>query len=150
MDNREVQELIDRVARLSRELREATKRLTDIKDILGDNYDLDRIREAVTRQKEYEQFMERWQEAVKIAGAVKDIGAERIAELVQADREGRCMVLPCKLGEKVWCLYRECFTNDRSIVVGESTFSYGMIHDFGKTVFLTREEAEKSLKEMEK
>lgn len=52
------------------------------------------LREAVTKQKEYEQFMEHWQEAVKIAGAVKDIGAERIAELVQADREGRIHIIP--------------------------------------------------------
>ena len=85
-----------------------------------------------------------------ILGIIGDMSVDHLREMVQADREGRCMVLPCKLGEKVWCLYRECFTNDRSIVVGESTFSYGMIHDFGKTVFLTREEAEKSLKEMEK
>lgn len=56
--------------------------------------DLDRLREAVTRQKEYEQFMERWKETVKIAGAVKDIGGARIAELVQADREGRIHIIP--------------------------------------------------------
>ena len=52
MDNCEVQELIDRVARLSRELREATKRLANIKDILGDNYDLDRLRELVQADRE--------------------------------------------------------------------------------------------------
>ncbi len=26
---------------------------------------------------------------------------ERITELAQADREGRCVVLPCKVGQKV-------------------------------------------------
>ena len=36
--------------------------------------------------------MEKWKQAVKIAGAVKDVGAERVAELVEADRDGRCVV----------------------------------------------------------
>ena len=38
-----------------------------IEDILGDEYDLDRLR-----------------------------------ELAQADREGRCVVLPCKIFDKIW------------------------------------------------
>lgn len=63
-----------------------------IENILGDDYDLNRLREALEKQAEYEQFMEKWKQAVKIAGAVKDVGAERVAELVEADRDGRCVV----------------------------------------------------------
>lgn len=43
------------------------RRLAKIEDILGDEYNLDRLR-----------------------------------ELAQADREGRCVVLPCKIFDKVW------------------------------------------------
>lgn len=131
MDNREVQELIDRVARLSREFREATKRLTDIKDILGDNYDLDHLR-----------------------------------EMVQDDREGRCVVLPCKVGDTVYqvetskCknmdLYKcedycygfgNCWEGES--FVKEVKFELWMIACINKTVFLNREAAEKAMKEME-
>ena len=38
-----------------------------------------------------------------IADYYKSLGLtmERITELAQADREGRCVVLPCKVGQKV-------------------------------------------------
>lgn len=92
--------------------------------------------------------------------------AERIRELLKADKAGRVVVLPCKVGETVY------FVNAKQIlefaVVGyavdetgiswvdsehvdktghtnERTFSPDRI---GKTTFLTREEAEKALQEM--
>ena len=30
------------------------------------------------------------------------VSAARLSELAQADREGRCVVLPCKIFDKVW------------------------------------------------
>lgn len=33
---------------------------------------------------------------------VKGIQTDRLRELAQADREGRCVVLPCKIFDKVW------------------------------------------------
>lgn len=51
--------------------------------------------------------------------------AERIRELSKADRAGRLVALPCKVGDTVWA------------VSGK-----------GKTVFLTLEEAEKALEAM--
>ena len=71
--------------------------LASIEDILGDDYGLDRLREAVEKQAEYEQFMEKWKQVAEIAGAVKKVGAERAAELVEADREGRCVpIVRCR------------------------------------------------------
>ena len=91
----------------------------------------------------------------------------RLRELAEADKEGRVVVLPCKVGDTVY------FVNAKQIlefaVVGyaadetgiswvysehvdktghtnERTFSPDRI---GKTTFLTREEAEKALQEME-
>lgn len=112
-------------------LRESTYRLAMIEDILGDEYDLDRLR-----------------------------------ELVQADREGRCAVLPCKLHDKVFFIENGCvketevdsfhnWTSGRWKISTHTDRMYehwkGYEIDFsgiGKTVFLSREDAEKAV-EME-
>lgn len=76
---------------------EAVNRLGAIEDILGEDYDLERLKEAVEKQAEYEQFMEKWKQVAEIAGAVKKVGAERAAELVEADLDGRCVpIVRCR------------------------------------------------------
>ena len=94
---------------------------------------------------------------------------DRLRELAEADKDGRCVVLPCKVGDTVWIvgavrkLYsakvRTFFCGHTSAVRGDD--DGGHIHmirttecdipmqEFGKTVFLSREEAEKALQEME-
>ena len=87
--------------------------------------------------------------------------AERIRELLKADKEGRLVVLPCRQGDELWTygnfpqgreVYR--FTvSDVSTLNGRTvlnTLGLGTIRpeDIGKTVFLSREEAEKALQEM--
>ena len=107
------------------------QRLSAIEDILGDDYDLDRLK-----------------------------------ELVQADREGRCVVLPCKLHDKVFFVENGCvketevdsFHNWTSGHWKISTHTDRMFDhwkgyeiDFSginKTVFLAREEAEAALERM--
>ena len=85
----------------------------------------------------------------------------RLRELAVADQEGRVVVLPCKRGDELWTycnhpvkrVYR--FTvSDVSTLNGRTvlnTLGLGTVRpeDIGKTVFLTREEAEKALAEME-
>lgn len=62
---------------------------------------------------------------------------QRISELVEADKDGRCVVLPCKVGDKVYWIVDggvfECF------------FTIAAAEEVGKTVFLTREAAEAAL-----
>ena len=87
---------------------------------------------------------------------------DRIRELAEADKDGRCVVLPCKVGDTVWRIIRDgephitrdevrdmYFADDMTLCVelvgGRVTFT----EKFGKTVFLSREEAEKALREME-
>ena len=92
---------------------------------------------------------------------------DRLRELAEADKDGRVVVLPCKVGDTVWItgsvrrLYSE---KVRTFFCGDPSYSRGMadngvkmirttgcdipIHEFGKTVFLTREEAEKTLEAM--
>lgn len=85
----------------------------------------------------------------------------RLRELAVADQEGRVIVPPCKRGDELWtyCNYPlkrvYSFTvSDVSTLNGRTvlnTYGFGTIRpeDIGKTVFLTREEAEKALAEME-
>ena len=91
--------------------------------------------------------------------------AERIRELLKADRDGRLVVLPCKVGQRVFALLdtdkhlSECevkqigLGNEIGFVgiepIGARGREYGVsIKGFGKTVFLTSEEAEKALEAM--
>ena len=93
----------------------AIHRLVTIEDILGDEYDLDRLR-----------------------------------ELVQADREGRCVVLKFAPGSKV---YRVWFnpSNGKFFVTEHIMKSKEMCleAELWNDAYKTREEAEKALKEME-
>ena len=89
----------------------------------------------------------------------------RLRELVEADKAGRCVVLPCKVGQRVFALMdmdkyiSECevkqigMGNKIGFVglepIGARGREYGVaLNGFGKTVFLTREEAEKALEAM--
>lgn len=85
----------------------------------------------------------------------------RLRELAEADKDGRVVVLPCRQGDELWtyCNYPVkrvySFTvSDVSTLNGRTvlnTLGLGTIRpeDIGKTVFLSREEAEKDLQEME-
>ena len=87
----------------------------------------------------------------------------RLRELAVADQEGRVIVLPCKVGDVVYGFHGEktilpmvvkwIETNaDGWTVAAQYTPmapKFYQFSDFGKTVFLTREEAEKALAEME-
>ena len=105
----------------------AFDRLAAIEDTLGEEYDLDELR-----------------------------------EMVQAKRDGRCVVLPCKIDDDV---YINLFgrTLDATVIsISElaSTPTYKAMYgirlcyifkadDVGSTVFLTREAAEEALKARE-
>lgn len=56
----------------------------------------------IEKQAEYTEFMERWKGDVALAGAAKEVGADRVAELVEADKAGRCVVLPFDIGDSVF------------------------------------------------
>ena len=80
---------------------------------------------------------------------------KKLAEYETAEEEGRLVVLPCKVGSTVYrILYTLAFGEigdkaEKHYFIRETSFEYGMIDDLNETVFLTREEAEKALKEME-
>lgn len=87
-----------------------------------------------------------------ITGQILGITPDRLLELAQADREGRCVVLPAKPDQIIyqWRKGDDCLSVSRLDGVqvnadGEITYpiwnGYLIPEDFGKTVFLTREEA---------
>lgn len=109
-------------------------RLAAIEDILGDEYDLDELR-----------------------------------EMVQAKREGQCVVLDVKIGQKVWILDAGEYGDDdeayplelniSGITLSDEHEIYYFVDsplgmdidpfshkDIGKTVFLTRADAETALR----
>ena len=94
----------------------------------------------------------------------------RLRELAVADKDGRCVVLPCKVGDTVYAIV-QVFGDDgvRPRIIEKKITGIGgnalnkvwMVNkgnkyedrfspsEFGRTVFLTREEAEKALAELE-
>ena len=111
-----------------------------------------------------EEIKDPFTEETMINLAAQALGVEpiRLRELAEADKDGRCVVLPCKVGDTVWRIVRDgephitrdevrdmYFADDMTpcveLVGGRVTFT----EKFGKTVFLSREEAEKALQEMD-
>lgn len=90
---------------------------------------------------------------------------ERLRELAEADKDERLVVLPCKVGDTVWANLdgmrhtRKCVIEFANIGSHVTTIVFSTVDglreqygvnpiSFGKTVFLTREEAEKALEAM--
>ena len=103
---------------------------------------------------------------INLAAQALGVEPSRLRELAEADKDGRCVVLPCKVGQRVFALLdtdkniSECevkqigLGNEIGFIglepIGARGREYGVaLNGFGKTVFLTREEAEKALEEME-
>ena len=90
-------------------------------------------------------------------------GVARLREISEADKDGRCVVLPCKVGDVVYGFHGEktilpmvakwieTNTDGWCIAVQYTPMAprFYRFSDFGKTVFLTSEEAKKALQEME-
>ncbi len=105
---------------------------------------------------------------VTAAAEALGMSPDRLRELAQAEKEGRLVVLPCKVGDTVYRVgasickwreidhcdeycdgwqYRDCWEGTRAVL--EEKFSLCDLESIGKTVFLTREAAEAALEEME-
>ena len=89
--------------------------------------------------------------------------ANRIIELAEADKDGRVVVLPCKVGDVVYGFHGgktilpmvakwiETNTDGWRIAVQYAPMApeFYRFSDFGKTVFFTQGEAEKALEAMQ-
>ena len=100
-----------------------------------------------------------------------DYSISRMVELMKADKDGRVLVLPCKVGDTVYMIER-FFDIDNGVcdeICARKVIGHGgnnlnklwligsggicdvsiFVSEFGKTVFLTRAEAEKALREIQ-
>ena len=95
----------------------------------------------------------------------EDYNLDRLKELVEADRDGRCVVFPCKIGDTVYDIQMGKIT-EKTIISIPFLLSKSVNHlclhainnrdalttieteNLGKTVFLSREEAEAALERM--
>ena len=83
----------------------------------------------------------------------------RLVELAEADKDGRVVVLPCRQGDELWTYCNHPVKRVYSFTVSDvstlngrtvlNTLGLGTIRpeDIGKTVFFTREEAERAMEE---
>lgn len=71
-------------------------RLGKIEDILGDDYDLERLKVVLN------QCMTLREEVKERFGITKNTPINRLRELVEADRDGRCYIANVKVGERVF------------------------------------------------
>ena len=100
---------------------------------------------------------------INLAAQALGMKPDRLRELAEADKDGRVVVLPCRVGDKVWF---ETYKNSARdfigiqpheiarisvdiIVPGEIVDTGFPADQVGRTVFLTKEEAEKALAEMD-
>lgn len=96
-----------------------------------------------------ELFFKMYGELPLLESAIKNYGShDRMKELAKADKEGRLVVLPCKVGDTVWRIKRtfETYPDKSKPYIEPDAFLLQDVFNIGKTVFLTREEAEKAMK----
>ena len=101
-------------------------------------------------------FMKRWEQTVEIGGMLKKYCIDHIRDLLQAEQDGRLVVLPCKVGDHVWADGREAivvwffgYKTERYLhaqFFDNAEHTDIPFYEIGKTVFLTREEADAALK----
>ena len=82
--------------------------------------------------------------------AMRDV-INKLAAYEDAEEQGRLVILPCKVGDTVWQIIKY-YTfgevgdpGEENYRIEPRTFEIQHIASFGKTVFLTREEAESAL-----
>ena len=129
---------------------EAIDRLAAIEDILCDSeneYDLERLAAV------YNQRVSMRDEVSQRFSLTAKIPLDRLREIAEAERDGRCVALPCKRYDILWTFFDSppktvysFYVTDISTLNGRTMLNTdiaGVVdaRDIGKTVFRTRAEA---------
>ena len=123
-----------------------------------------RAGEAVDKLAAYEDTEFSTDASIKLAAQALGTTPERLRELAAADKDGRVVVLPCKMGKKIYYINGKYiievevvyYTVDETgawLLVGETynpetggTYHCNLRTErIGKDVFLTREEADRAM-----
>lgn len=98
---------------------------------------------------------------MKINVEVDDL--KHIQNLIDLEEQGLLLKLPCKVGDTIWCIKKysycpagichmdiSCSQCRKKVpwTIKERKFRLINLSEIGKTVFLTREEAEEALRKM--
>lgn len=89
----------------------------------------------------------------------KNLLIEKLGKYEDLEEQGRLVILPCKVGDTIYGLHKAMVCELDTETIGISKMPSGEIlylidgweldkGDFGKTVFLTKSEAEAKLKEL--
>lgn len=127
-----------------------------IEDYLRNREDVRAYEAAGLTAEEVSTLVKDWNDLCTIVGECG--GITRVKALAEADKDGRLVVLPCKVGDTVYfallgrIIEKQvfsivAFSNSTRIYCG-GTSEYFRPEDIGKTFFLTREEAEAALEAM--
>ena len=91
-------------------------------------------------------FMKRWEQAVEIGGMLKKHGIDHIRDIIQAEQDGRLVVLPCKVGDTVYQIDAEMvYESEVKWIIFDCDDIAFDERAIGGSIFLTREEAEAAL-----
>lgn len=139
---------------------------------IGDGSGADRISQSAFRQRCVERLAEYEETGLEPEMCAnyktfedeaisKGVPFKRIVALMEADKAGRLVVLPCKVGDTVYRIVRDAdphiardevrniyFADDMTLCVELVGGRIILSEKFGKTVFLTREEAKRALEAM--
>lgn len=133
--------------------------LEDIVDRLIELND-DNLVEEVKNSNDVQWCLSELQDLLEVIGDMNDA---RLRELAEADKEGRVVVLPCKVGDTVYEVTSRGTISEYDVMAARiemfntiiewrlrkgfvDRFCDGIpVEEIGETVFLTREEAEKAL-----
>ena len=108
---------------------------------------------------EVDKLAKDWSDLCTIVGECG--GISRLREVAEADKDGRVVVLPCKVGDKLYRVFAgeifehrvgsmKYFAIQGQWDIETYPFCPCVESSIGKTIFLTREEAEKALEATEK
>ena len=137
--------------------------IADMEEILGENYDLDRLRDLVEADRDGRCTIISTPKRIMVYENLEcDVKPERLLELAKADKDGRVVVLPCKFGDPVYRIYDDCtlpgdcYTKQkcrgceyRNIFIEEQAFCLSMLSQNGKLghpYYISKESAKAALK----
>ena len=85
-----------------------------------------------------------------IAALFNGVDVDRMKELAEADKDGRLVVLPCKVGTATYYIHYPIavYPDESEPEIKRGIFTLCDLDRVGHSVFLTREEAEKALEAM--
>ena len=81
-------------------------------------------------------------------GAPDFVVYEKLADYEDLEEQNRLLKLPCEIGQRVYMIYQFC--GKGAWEIEEHKIRLEDLENIGKTVFLTREEAEAALKELDR